>query len=162
MNTSEGHLLIVDDDPANRDMLSRRLGKSGYTFELAENGEQACARLDSSKFDLVLLDVNMPGLSGLEVLARIRKTRSMLELPVLLVTARTDSQCIVDGLDRGANDYITKPIDFPVALARIRNQQAIRLAEAAVRERDKRAKSIRELALRSVSAPDDDFSGLVY
>ena len=151
MSTSEGHLLIVDDDAANRDMLSRRLARVGYTFQLAENGEAACSLLDSSKFDLVLLDIQMPGMSGFDVLTRIRKTRSPIELPVVLVTALNESSDLANGLERGANDYITKPIDFVVALARIRNQQALRHAEAAGRERTNVARSLREMALRSVS-----------
>ena len=156
MSTSEGHLLIVDDDAANRDMLSRRLARVRYTFELAEDGESALARLDSSKFDLVLLDIHMPGMSGFDVLARIRKTRSLIELPVILVTALNDSSHIATGLDRGANDYITKPIDFVVALARIRNQLALRHAEAAGRERSSVARSLREMALRSVLLDRDE------
>ena len=99
----------------------------------------------------------MPGISGFEVLARIRKTRSLIELPVILVTARNDSACIADGLDRGANDYITKPVDLVVALARIRNQLALRVAEAAARERNNLARSLREMALRSVSLNRDGF-----
>lgn len=153
MTKPAGHLLIVDDEAANRDMLARRLAKQGYTFELAASGAEALALLASSQFDVVLLDVQMPVMSGFEVLANIRKSRSLIELPVILVTARAESGHIADGLERGANDYITKPIDFQVALARIRNQQALKNAESAGRERSNLARSLRELALRSVSEP---------
>jgi DNA-binding response OmpR family regulator len=153
MTKPAGHLLIVDDEAANRDMLARRLAKQGYTFELAAGGAEALALLASSQFDVVLLDVQMPVISGFKVLANIRKSRSLIELPVILVTARAESADIANGLERGANDYITKPIDFPVALARIRNQQALKNAESSGRERNNLARSLREMALRSVSEP---------
>jgi DNA-binding response OmpR family regulator len=112
-------LLIVDDIAENRDVLSRRLGRRGYLIETAEDGKSALDIIASQPVDLVLLDVMMPGMSGLEVLKEIRKSQSRLELPVIMVTALNESFDAVEALSIGANDYVTKPVDFAVAMARI-------------------------------------------
>ncbi len=122
-------LLVVDDDDLCRDALSRRLMRSGYAVVTADGGQAALAMLASRRVDVVLLDVMMPGMSGLDTLARIRETRSASDLPVIMVTANDGTNDIVQALDSGANDYVTKPVDFPVVLARIRGQVATRRAD---------------------------------
>jgi len=117
--TRKGSLLIVDDNEANRDVLSRRLAMNGYGVTVAASGVEALACVAAAPYDLVLLDVEMPSMSGFDVLGRIRETCSSTQLPVIMVTARTDGADIVEAFRLGANDYVTKPIDFPVALARI-------------------------------------------
>jgi diguanylate cyclase (GGDEF)-like protein/PAS domain S-box-containing protein len=117
--TRHGTLLVVDDNEANRDALSRRLRHRGYVVTAAAGGPEALALADGDAFDLVLLDVEMPGMSGLEVLTRLRARRSRTQLPVIMVTARSEGADIVEAFRCGANDYVTKPVDFPVALARI-------------------------------------------
>jgi EAL domain-containing protein (putative c-di-GMP-specific phosphodiesterase class I)/DNA-binding response OmpR family regulator len=119
-------LLVVDDDELNRDLLRRRLRRSGYRVEIAEDGLQALALLESSPFDLVLLDNMMPGMCGIEVLERLRQNLSASELPVIMVTAQCESENVVRALQLGANDYITKPVDMAVAMARIETQLAQR------------------------------------
>ncbi len=114
MTTAILPVLIVDDEPANRDMLSRRLEKRGYPSVLAASGQEALDTLAGQPVSAVLLDVQMPGLSGLDVLRIIRERWAPAELPVLMVTAKDQSEDVVTALDLGANDYITKPIDFPV------------------------------------------------
>ncbi len=131
-------ILLVEDNEMNRDMLSRRLERQGYQIGTATNGEQALDQIEKESWDLVLLDVTMPGLSGLEVLERIRFKKNPTELPVIMVTARQESADIVGALELGANDYLTKPIDFVVALARIRTQLSHKQAEAALRESEER------------------------
>ena len=122
-------LLVVDDDPMNRDVLSRRLARNGYAVLTAENGHEALGKLTDNRIDAILLDVMMPGMSGIETLRRVRQTRSLSELPVIMVTANDRSEDVVEALSAGANDYVTKPIDFPVALARIRTQVTARRAD---------------------------------
>jgi PAS domain S-box-containing protein len=126
-------LLIVDDIAENRDMLSRRLERRGYLVECAEDGQSALNIIASKPIALVLLDVMMPGMSGLEVLQEIRKFYSRLALPVIMVTALSDNVKIEEALRLGANDYVTKPVDFAVALARIEvveaNRQALEESE---------------------------------
>lgn len=102
-------------------MLARRLERRGFDVQTADCGEAAIALIDSMPFDLVLLDVMMPGMSGLEVLEQVRKTYPRAELPILMATAKTSSEDVVEALRLGANDYVTKPIDFPVVVARIEN-----------------------------------------
>ncbi|MCP4071112.1 MAG: EAL domain-containing protein [Hyphomicrobiales bacterium] len=116
------HVLVVDDVADNRDILSRRLVRRGFEVTEAVGGEDALAKISESSFDIVLLDIMMPDLNGNEVLKRIRKQYSNTELPVIMVTAKSQSENVVDSLDNGADDYITKPVDFNVAMARITNQ----------------------------------------
>ena len=114
-----GTLLVVDDDEANRDMLSRRLERKGFAVTVAEDGIRAIELVRERPFDLVLLDVLMPGLSGLEVLRELRLAYPATELPVIMATALAESGDVVEALCLGANDYVSKPLDFPVVLARI-------------------------------------------
>ena len=129
MDQPHATLLLVDDDAMNRDMLSRRLARKGYTVLTAESGPRALEMLGSSRIDAVLLDVMMPGMSGIETLKRVRQSHSVSELPVIMVTAKDRSEDVVDALDLGANDYVTKPLDFPIVLARIRTQVNARRAD---------------------------------
>lgn len=125
-----GALLVVDDNELNRDMLSRRLKAKGYKVETAEDGYQALEKLGTGHHDLVLLDVMMPGLSGLDVLKTLREARTVASLPVIMATAKDGSEDIVEALKLGANDYVTKPLDFPVVLARVQTQLTLkRLSE---------------------------------
>ncbi len=119
MKERVGSLLVVDDSEANRELLSRRLRRKGYSVQTAESGIRALESIATGDFDLVLLAIGMPELGGLEVLTRIRKTHTRWGLPVIMVTGQNDSTDAVRALNLGANDYITTPIDFPVAFARI-------------------------------------------
>ena len=122
-NTSvRPRLLIVDDISDNRTILTRRFQRRGFDVVEAECGLTAIELIDKESFDLVLLDVMMPGMDGIETLKRIRSRNSASELPVIMVTAKSESTNIVDALELGANDYVTKPVDFAVALARVNTQ----------------------------------------
>ncbi len=131
-------LLIVDDEESNRDMLARRLQRQGFEVSLAEDGPQALAAIQDRLPDMVLLDVRMPGMSGMEVLQNIRGQHSATELPVIMVTAESHSASMVEALKMGANDYITKPVDMPVALARIRTHLSQKTLSTALRESEER------------------------
>jgi diguanylate cyclase (GGDEF)-like protein/PAS domain S-box-containing protein len=131
-------LLIVDDNEANRDVLSRRLTLKGYGVTSAAGGGEALALMAAGAYDLVLLDVEMPGMSGLEVLSRIREKQSPTQFPVIMVTARADGSDIVEAFGLGANDYLTKPIDFPVAVARIETHLSHRWAIEDLHESEER------------------------
>ena len=123
-----GSLLVVDDDAINRDQLSRRLMKLGHVVTTASGGREALLTIEAGDFDLVMLDVLMPGMNGLEVLAAIRSERSATELPVIMATALGASEDTVEALRLGANDYVTKPFDIPVLSARVVTQLALRRA----------------------------------
>jgi diguanylate cyclase (GGDEF)-like protein/PAS domain S-box-containing protein len=133
-----GSILVVDDSEYNRDVLSRRLEQKGFLVETAADGSSALDCVARHAFDLVLLDVEMPGMSGLDVLGRLRQHQSHTELPVIMVTARAQSADIIEALGLGANDYITKPVDFPVALARIRTHLSYKWAVADLHESEER------------------------
>jgi CheY-like chemotaxis protein/serine/threonine protein kinase len=122
------HLLITDDNEMNRDMLSRRLERQGYRVTTATTGAEALDFIRKQPFDLVLLDVMMPEMNGMEVLGIIRASYSLLDLPVIMVTAKDQSEDVVAALQMGANDYVTKPLNFPVVLARIQTHLAVRQA----------------------------------
>ncbi len=130
---SPGTILVVDDNELNRDLLSRRLLKKGFEVSLAEDGFAALTWLDNNPCDLVLLDIMMPGMSGIEVLEKIRETRDGTELPIIMATAKDTRDDIVGALRSGANDYVTKPIDFPVVLARVNAQLNLKRANDRVR-----------------------------
>jgi sigma-B regulation protein RsbU (phosphoserine phosphatase) len=141
--TGEGaktaRILVVDDTPANRDMLSRRLERQGFEVQTAEDGEAALRLMSRAAppFDLVLLDVMMPGLNGLDVLKAVRGRWDATELPVIMATARDASHDVVEALELGANDYVTKPLDFPVVMARVRTQLSLKRAVEQIRELEK-------------------------
>ncbi|MBB4066081.1 putative bifunctional diguanylate cyclase/phosphodiesterase [Gellertiella hungarica] len=115
-------LLIVDDVTDNRAILLRRFERRGFEVTEADSGMAALALIARQPFDVVLLDVMMPGIDGLEVLKRVRENFSPVELPVIMVTAKSQSEDIVSALEMQANDYVTKPVDFPIALARVNVQ----------------------------------------
>jgi CheY-like chemotaxis protein len=110
---SETHtILVVDDHPDNRELLMRRLEREGFRVLGAESGRQALDQVKGGPVSLILLDVMMPGMNGIEVLQAVREDHSASELPVIMVTAKAQSEDVVEALGNGANDYVTKPIDF--------------------------------------------------
>jgi diguanylate cyclase (GGDEF)-like protein/PAS domain S-box-containing protein len=131
-------LLIVDDDSINRELMQRRLSRRGFNTFSVGSGQEALAWIDSNHADLVLLDVEMPGLNGLEVLTVLRQTYTQAQLPIIMVTGKAGSEDIVTALASGASDYVTKPIDFPVVLARIQTQLSRKHAEEALHESEER------------------------
>src|ERR1700681_808570 len=137
-NSRPNRLLIVDDNEMHRDMLARRLLRKGYVVELAENAKELLERVKEDAVDLVLLDIEMPEVSGLDALQELRSRYSAAELPIIMVTAKAQSDDIVKALDLGANDYLTKPIDFPVAVARIGTQLSHKKAQEALKESEER------------------------
>ena len=121
-------ILVVDDHPFNRQLLVEELTYRGFAVETAASGQEALERLPVTRFDLILLDIMMPGVDGETVLRVIRENWSPAELPVIMTTARVERSDIVRALDLGANDYVTKPIDLPVLLARVRTHLALKEA----------------------------------
>lgn len=129
VESQQVRLLVVDDIAQNRTLLNRFFSRRGFAIAEAENGAVALKLLADKQFDAVLLDVVMPEMDGLETLRRIRLTHSPSSLPVIMVTAKVESDDVVQALNLGANDYITKPVDFPIASARLQSQLARLQAE---------------------------------
>ena len=113
-------VLVVEDEAALATMLRYNLEKQGYRVEEATDGQEALTRIAEAQPDLVLLDWMLPQMSGLEVCRQIRRRSATRDLPVIMVTARTDDQDAVRGLNTGADDYIAKPFSMDALLARIR------------------------------------------
>jgi len=114
-------ILVVDDNATNRDILTTRLKAHGYETLQAADGEEALAAVQQHRPDLILLDVMMPKLDGIETCRRLKGDASFPFLPIILVTARTDSKDIVAGLEAGADEYLTKPVDQAALVARVRS-----------------------------------------
>lgn len=112
------HILAVEDEPAMAELLQSALSEEGYLVTLATDGEQALQLGYGSRFDLVVLDLMLPKVSGSEVLLRLRKAG--IQTPILVLTARDAPADIVRALDSGADDYLTKPFSLNVFLARVR------------------------------------------
>jgi two-component system, OmpR family, KDP operon response regulator KdpE len=110
-------ILVVDDEPQIRRVLRAALSEEGYSMTDAKSGDEALLCLRESRFDLILLDVNMPGMSGLEACREIRRTS---EVGIIMLTVRNAEEDKIAALDAGADDYITKPFSMPELLARIR------------------------------------------
>jgi adenylate cyclase len=130
---STGRLLVVDDNEMNSDMLSKRLGKRGFRVDVASDGAVALRMIEEQAYDAVLLDVMMPGISGLDVLRRVRETRSSTDLPIIMATARDGNDDVVEALKLGANDYVKKPIDLPVLLARVEAHLSLKRSTEEIR-----------------------------
>ena len=126
-------LLIVDDIADNRNILARRFERRGFEITEADGGQRALELIAQQAFDLVMLDVMMPDIDGMEVLKRLRERHSAVSLPIIMVTAKSQSEDVVKALELGANDYVTKPVDFAVALARANTQIGRKRAEEEVR-----------------------------
>jgi adenylate cyclase len=114
-------ILIVDDNETNRDILATRLATQGYDLCQAADGEEALAVAKTRVPDLILLDVMMPKLNGIEVCRRLKNDGALPFISIILVTAKADTKDIVVGLDAGADEYLTKPVDQAALMARVRS-----------------------------------------
>jgi len=123
---SQARILVVDDEPQIRRVLRAALTGQGYAVEEARTGEEALEQIRDQRFDLVLLDMNLPGLGGLETCRALRAT---FQAPIIMLTVRDAEKDKVDALDAGADDYVTKPFGTPELLARLR--AALRRSAAA-------------------------------
>ncbi len=114
-------ILAVDDTPENLEILSVRLEANGYMVETAADGEEGLRRIRELTPDLILLDIMMPKLDGISVVRTIKQDPFLCSIPVILITAKSDSRDIVQGLEAGGDDYLIKPFDHAALLARVRS-----------------------------------------
>lgn len=148
---TEGRILVVDDNPDNAEIVALRLKASGYDVQVASTGNEALSRVLSNPPELVLLDVMLPDLDGYEVARRIKGNEELPFIPIILVTARDSTSDKVAGFEAGADDYLTKPINFPELEARVRSMLRIK------RLQDELEETNRELERLSIS---DGLTGL--
>jgi adenylate cyclase len=127
-------ILIVDDNPENLDILEARLASHGYDILTARDGEEALATAREKRPDLILLDIMMPKLDGIEVCRRLKADRSLPFMPIIMVTAKADSKDIVRGLEAGGDEYLTKPVDQAALVARIKSMLRIKGLHDTVQE----------------------------
>jgi signal transduction histidine kinase len=140
-----GRILIVDDLETNRSLLREILELDGMDVVVADSGAEALRAVAASKPDLVLLDVNMPGMDGLEVCKRLRADPETEALPIILVTALSERTHRLEGMAAGANDYLTKPVDRPDLLLRVRNALRLRKLHAEVAEQLARLQQLEQM-----------------
>ncbi len=155
-----GHLLVVDDNEANRDMLSKRLSREGYSVDTASNGREALEKLEHKAYDLILLDIVMPEMDGFAVLQKVRSNPRWKEVAVIMISALDEIRSVVRCIEMGAEDYLPKPFD-PVLLRarigaildrkRLRDEERLRTAqmETAYQEAELQ-KQVSETMLRNI------------
>jgi adenylate cyclase len=119
-------ILIVDDEPINLDILQTRLAVHGYEILTATNGEEALAVANAQQPDLILLDIMMPKMDGIDVCRHLKADASFPFMPIILVTAKADSRDVVIGLEAGADEYLTKPVDQAALVARVKSMLRIK------------------------------------
>lgn len=127
-------ILMVDDNPKNLQLLGSTLRNEGYQLEFATSGQMALSWVEKKNFDLILLDIMMPEMSGFEVCEIIRKNEKNNDIPILFLTAKTEKESIVQGFELGAQDYITKPFDSAELLARVRTHLELRDSKIQLKE----------------------------
>tara|TARA_B100001250_G_scaffold410160_1_gene436027 strand:+ start:164 stop:841 length:678 start_codon:yes stop_codon:yes gene_type:complete len=118
MNNSESHILVVDDDERIRELVKKYLNQNNYLVTTASNSEDAQKKVDLIKFDIIILDIMMPGKSGLEF---TNENKNKINTPILLLTAKGESSERIEGLEVGADDYLPKPFEPKELLLRIKN-----------------------------------------
>ena len=164
-----GELLVVDDDPANRKLLMRRLVRSGYRATSVDNGEAALDQLTQQRYDLILLDYMMPGLSGLETLERIKASPTLRTIPVIMLSASDNVENISQCILQGADDYVVKPFNPILLRARISAcLEKVRLRQSVARQLKVFISSSgdvipeRQIVKKAIGRLNEEFIGQVY
>lgn len=121
-------ILIADDGRVMRTVITRKLEERGYDVTAVSGGHGVLEQIESAAFDLVILDINMPGLDGIETLQQLRARFTAIQLPVIMATAKDDNEEVVRAFELGANDFVSKPINFPVLFARMKTHLELKRA----------------------------------
>lgn len=145
-------ILIVDDNAASREALEAILASENYNLQMAEDGIQALEKADAMHPDLILLDVMMPGMDGFEVCRRLRSMPLLAEIPIILLTALDDTASRLEGIEAGADDFISKPFDRQELRARVRTITRLNRYRTLLEQRE----SLREMAQRMVTSLEDE------
>ena len=132
--TTGARILIADDNPENLDILGTRLAAHGYETLTATDGPAALAAAKQHAPDLILLDIMMPGMDGIEVCRELKRDASLRFMPIIMVTAKSGSSDVVAGLEAGADEYLTKPVDHNALMARVKSMLRIKALHDAVQQ----------------------------
>jgi DNA-binding response OmpR family regulator len=152
--SDSARILVVEDEPLSRDMLLRRLSTRSFDVVGVQTAEAAIAFLKENAVDLVLMDNVMPGISGVQAVRELRRNWSHDALPIIIVSALIDSDDVVEALDAGANDYVVKPINFKVLMARISTALRMRANVAALVEAERQRVVMESLARAAASVAE--------
>lgn len=144
----EGRLLVVDDNPSNRNLMARQLARQGYSVALAEGGREALDMLGVQDFDLVLLDILMPEVDGIEVLRRLRSDPALRDIPVIMTSSLDEVDSAVRCLEAGADDYIARPVEPAVLRARVAARLQTQRMRSRYREQREQLAAFEELFQR--------------
>ena len=127
-------VLVVDDMQANLRLLNVALQIEDYRVLLAKDGDEALRVIDKQPPDLILLDINIPGMSGLQVCERLKANEKTRDIPIIFLTALDDKKSVLSGFDSGAIDYVTKPFDVVVLMSRVKNHLSSKLKQDKLRD----------------------------
>ena len=134
MEQTKGSLILaVDDTPSDLELLAKILEREGYNLALAKDGSQALDLAAKEKPDLILLDIFMPGMDGIEICRRLKADPAIQDIPVIFVTSQSGSDEVLAGFEAGAVDYVTKPFRIPELLARVHVQAELRRVQREIR-----------------------------
>lgn len=122
MSTLQPKVLVVEDEPAQREVLIYNLKSEGFDVEFAENGDDALIQVEEASPDIIVLDWMLPGVSGIEICRRLKKRAQTREIPIIMLSARSEEGDRVRGLEMGADDYVVKPYSVSELVARVRTQ----------------------------------------
>ncbi len=145
LTTELAHILVVDDDPSIRRMLQLLLNDTGYRVSTASSGEETLAYLDLVTPDLILMDLMLPGINGQEVTARIKADTTKPFIPVILITGQSDQRSKVLSLDAGADDFLSKPVEFAELLARVRGMLRLQRSQRSLRAEQRKTELLLHL-----------------
>jgi two-component system, sensor histidine kinase and response regulator len=144
------NILVVDDNQENLKVISSFLKEKQYRIALATDGESAIKILDNNKIDLILLDIMMPGMDGFEVCRIIKEKPGIMDIPVIFLTARTETDDIVKGFQVGGVDYITKPFRKEELFARVNNHVQLKLVRDCLIKSELDTKKSRDYFMRTL------------
>lgn len=153
VSQNNARILVVDDNSKNIQVLANILTAQNYEVEYATNGEDALELTEESDFDLILLDIMMPGMNGFTVCKKLKQQSHTKDIPVIFLTAKTDTDSIVKGLEIGAVDYLTKPFNTAELLARVRTHLELKHSREKIQESEK--------SLRELNATKDKFFSII-
>ena len=149
-STKKNILLIVDDDNTNLQVIGSFLYNKNYKIILAKSGKDALKSVENNHPDLILLDIMMPGMNGYEVCEKLKANNQTKDIPIIFLTAKTETKDIIKGFNTGGVDYITKPFIKEELLARIKTHISLKISQDLLKEQAKKLEKANKIILESV------------
>jgi len=149
-STKKYVILIVDDDTTNLEVISSFLYNKKYKIILAKSGNDALKSVENNHPDLILLDIMMPGMNGYEVCEKLKANNQTMDIPIIFLTAKTETKEIIKGFNKGGVDYVTKPFIKEELLARIKTHISLKVSQDLLKEQAKKLEKANKIILESV------------